>query len=303
MFCSIFMKTITEKDLSRYLSNKRDLFNRDGEVYGYEGKLENLTIQHKNRNLKIEGSLATFYFGHNFNTLTYEQSREALQRISDKLHYDLSEADVTRIDFAQNFEMKEHPLNYFPCLIEAANLNRIPQKNTLYLQNRQRCLAFYNKIKEYNDKLKVIPEYFCNKNILRYERRLYHPKVKVKNLYKPEYFNSLLSLWKKDYDKILKVPFITTSKEIGMFNKKAFEREATKLLINTKFGGIQNYFQYLDNEQRKGNIKKQDKSNYKKYAVKSCQQPDLITENDLVSEMNEKVNDTYENFFVLLREQ
>jgi hypothetical protein len=302
MYDTVKISTFIQDDISPYLNNMRELVNRKtGEVFGYEGDLNGIRVKDVNDKLTIEGSFPKYYFGNNFMTMNFEQSKEVLESLSENLHCNISEAAIQRIDFADNFDTSAPPLNYYPCLIESSKLNRNLINNSLYFQNRQRTLIFYDKTKEYQDKKKVIPDEYLNKNVLRYERRLTKAitgKLKVKDLFNANYFNMLLNGWKKDYDSIYKIPSIEFSKEYKMVNFKTLEKEALKLLILEKFGSIESFFQVLDNEQRKGVIRKQNKRYLKMKFIKACQQPELIKGNDLIAELDEKIIETYQQYLV-----
>lgn len=60
---------------------------------------------------------------------------------------------------------------------------------------------------------------------------------------------------------------------------KNFELEGLKLLIIQNFGSIDNFYQFLDSEQNKGTISRQNKSDWKKKIEKAFNQPDLNDEN------------------------
>ena len=226
MYCSVYSYMEIQKDISGYLNEAKHLCSRKtGEIYGYKGKLKNnYKIEVKNDVLKIENSLATYFLGNNIETLTINQTKEAIENMSDDLHLDMKQARLTRIDFANNFIMKDPPINYFSCLLEANKLNKNRKDSTLYFSNHVRSLAFYDKTKHYQDKKLNIPEAYQNQNILRYERRLLKAgkkKLKFEDLYKPNIFKYFLDHWKREYDSIIKNSSLQFTKEAkNMFSYK-----------------------------------------------------------------------------------
>ena len=75
---------------------------------------------------------------------------------------------------------------------------------------------------------------------------------------------------------------------------KNFELEGLKLLIIQNFGSIDNFYQFLDSEQNKGTINRQNKSDWKKKIEKAFNQPDLIQPGSLLTELNQRVKEAYE---------
>lgn len=69
------------------------------------------------------------------------------------------------------------------------------------------------------------------------------------------------------------------NKEVKMKGLKNFELEGLKLLIIQNFGSIDNFYQFLDSEQNRGTISRQNKSDWKKKIEKAFNQPDLNDEN------------------------
>jgi hypothetical protein len=261
--------------------------------------LKNLEFERINNMLYLRnGSLSTYYFDNNFETLTVKQTKEVIESISDNLHLDINQADITRIDFASNIITIEPPQNYFTCLTERSRTNRILWNSTLYFSNKHLSLVFYDKVKDYQSKGKDIPHPYTDSNVLRYERRLLklnRLRYTGKELYNENYFNQFLIDWKKDYERIKKcTPLKFTNEEISM---KDLDIYRWKLLINAT-GGIEKFNQLLDNEQREGKLKRQNKYYMKKIINEAVNSPDLLEENNLVTELNEKINQAYNQYAV-----
>jgi hypothetical protein len=303
MYCSVYSYMEIYKDISGYLNDLKPYYaKKTGEVYGYKGKLKNnYKIEVKNDVLKIENSLATYFLGNNIETLTINQTKEAIENLSDDLHLDMKQARLTRIDFANNFIMRDPPINYFSCLVEANKLNKNRIDSTLYFSNQVRSLVFYDKTKHYQDKNINIPEAYQNQNILRYERRLLKAgkyRLKFEDLYKPNIFKNFLDHWKREYDSIIKNSSLQFTKEASnMFSYKFLCAVALKEYVE-KTGGMEKLFEIFDKEQRKGNIKRQNKPYYKNRIQEVLTLPELFEPDSLTTELNEKVNEAYQRYVV-----
>ncbi len=262
MYCTIEAFLDNQGNVSRYLSKvDQNYIDRiTGELFE-KGKLDGLDIIEFSRGIKIKGSLSKYYFGNNFETLTREQTKDAVQRISDSLHLDVREANLSGIDFATNFIVTEPPQNYYSFFGDASRLNKSIQGSTLYISNKSRAIVFYDKCKEAKAHKMHIPDEFKNKNVLRYEYRLKRIKKKqitLEDLYSKEIFYWLIDEWLHSYQDIRRIPRMRIKKEMReMINLKAFEMQGWKLFIQ-QLGGIESFYSLLDDEVRRGTITKQN---------------------------------------------
>ena len=65
-----------------------------------------------------------------------------------------------------------------------------------------------------------------------------------------------------------------------------------------EIGGVEKLFEVLDKEQRKGNIKRQNKKYYKNRIQEVLTLPELFEPDSLTTELNEKVNEVYQKYLV-----
>jgi hypothetical protein len=300
MYCTIEAFIETNQSVSRYLKNVavnyRDILT--SRIYE-KGKLDGLDIKESGRGIKIKGSLAKYYFGNNFETLTVEQTKKAIDKICDSLHLDVREANLSRIDFATNLIVSEPPLNYYNSFLDAARLNKSQQGTTLYLSNKSRAIVFYDKCNEAKAHNIYKPDEFKNKNVLRYEYRLKKLKrnqFTLADLSSKKTFNCLLDEWLKQYHSIRRIPRLRIKEEAKeMINLKAFEKQGWKLFIQ-QLGGIENFYSLLDDEVRRGTITKQNKYYYKKKFDDLFTSPEMFEPNTLITELDEKVNEAAERY-------
>lgn len=178
----------------------------------FSGTKENLRIYVSDRGVSIQGSLAKYYLSDNMQTLRRQDTEQAIQKLSDDLHLPIKEAQVSRIDFAQNFIMKYNPETYFQHLGECQYFKRYSQPNSLYYKNGSRTLLFYNKLLEAKSKSLPIPEVWTDKHILRYEisykrrlsKQLKEPEIKASKLYDEQFYIKLINKYVSDFKSIHK---------------------------------------------------------------------------------------------------
>lgn len=154
-----------------YLNNITELRN-EWLGYSYKGELDNYKVYVSQTGISLIGSLAKFYLPSNVYTLTREATREAIEKMSDKFHTDISDAKVTRFDVSTVIPTKRSPKDYFSSLGDKPYFERVQAtKDTLYYNTQKRQLIFYDKNKEAKSKNVIIPPALEGKNLLRYELR------------------------------------------------------------------------------------------------------------------------------------
>ena len=158
-------------ELVPYLS---DITERQSETsrYSCSGKIGNYSVYISDYGVFLNGSLAKYYLGNNIETLTRHNAIAAIEQLSDNLHTDIRIAKVTRLDISTVIQTQRQPADYYSYLGQKPYFDRLQStKNTLYYNNHQRQLIFYDKTKEAATKCVQIPEIFINNNLLRYELR------------------------------------------------------------------------------------------------------------------------------------
>jgi hypothetical protein len=151
-----------------------EITEKQNEKQGYSasGKAGNYSVNIYQNGISLKGSLAKNYFGDNLHTLTRRDTRQAIEQLSDNLHLNLSAARVTRLDVSTVIPTKRQPADYYTFLGQKPYFERLqPTKNTLYYNNHQRQIIFYDKTKEAHSAGVAIPEIFTNNNLFRYELR------------------------------------------------------------------------------------------------------------------------------------
>ncbi|MCI7386116.1 MAG: hypothetical protein MSH64_05545 [Bacteroides uniformis] len=205
--------------LSQYLHRPEAIVNpKTGELISYNGTIDNFFFRLGASWLSATGSLPRLIYPDNTFMLSRVDSRTCIEILSDKLHYDMTLVDVTRVDVAATFAMKQPVKLYLDCLGELAHFKRIGsvKDETLYYRQGNKKLGqqfcFYDKLREALDERKITPKGIEGENLLRYERRWYgrlpaqlkEPEVKGRTLYDERFYHKIVELWAESYFAIAK---------------------------------------------------------------------------------------------------
>ena len=209
-----------------YLSGIEERKNEQS--YSCTGKAKNYNVFVSESGIALRGSLAKNHFGDNIHTLTRKDAQWAIEELSDYLHIDINVAKVTRLDISTVLYTKYPPSDYYAYLGQKLYFERIQSTpDTLYYNNHQRQLVFYDKQKEAKEKGVQVPEILKNANLLRYELRYTKRLNKQLNadltagkLYVRPFYDSLIENWYQELKSIQKlkkqsfmIENITTVKE------------------------------------------------------------------------------------------
>ncbi|MDN0052182.1 hypothetical protein QVN91_04225 [Bacteroides caecigallinarum] len=211
--------------LAKYLPNVKYKVDKYGNILFSNDFIDNLYIELHNGWMICQNSLPKFLLGNNVERINLQQVKEAIEKLSDMLHYDMSKTFVTRIDIADNFSMSENVSKYFSCL---GNLQRFKRCYTVidetltYKQGDKKCgklITFYDKRKELIEKgqYALFEQMKIPKNFLRYELRCYgrlayqlkETAITGATLYDTTFFRKLVQLWYDYYCRIVKQQEIT----------------------------------------------------------------------------------------------
>jgi len=264
-------------------------------VTGYLGKLKVSVTE--NRVKIFDSSLCKDYLGDNFKTLSKSDGRREIEKISDLLHLPFQNADVSRIDLAQNFIMQYPEKVYYSYLGEAKYYSRLEQNNGLYYQNNKRTLLFYGKVHEQKIKQQPIPELYQNKHVLRYELRFLKGLCKEFNLselkayllYDEVFYNNLVKRWRDEYLWIQKISTkLNTMKATG--SKKQFIENLALFTILEL--GQPSILGKVKEWQATGEISKKQAFELRQSVKEICTIPENNeVQNDLINELTRKVKE------------
>jgi hypothetical protein len=199
-------------DVLPYLSETTE---RKSAKLGYSctGKAGDYMLSVSERGISLHGSLAKYILPSNVYTPTRMEIQQAIERLSDQLHADVKGAKVTRLDVSTVIPTKYPPASYYGYLGSKPHFERLQStSDTLYYNNHQRQIIFYDKSKEAAAKGIVKPETLENSNLLRYELRYtkrlnkqLHLSLSAAKLYDVEFYSSVVQSWCNEFMTIRKL--------------------------------------------------------------------------------------------------
>ena len=248
-----------------YLSEITERQNESG--YNCTGKLKNYSVFISDRGMSLNGSLAKNHFDDNIHTLTRKDTQWEIEELSDQLHIDINVAKVTRLDISTVLYTKRPPADYYAYLGQKPYFERLQSTpDTLYYNNHQRQIIFYDKKKEATEKGVQIPDILKDANLLRYELRYtkrinkqLNNDVTAGKLYVRPFYDSLIENWYKELKEIQKLKKqsimmddITTVKDAEMalfafalhqLGQSAIDEFLNDLKAANKFSDRQRYYE------------------------------------------------------------
>lgn len=283
------------------LSNVTTTSKSDGQIY-HTGYLKNYRVILSGQGVSLKGSLAKYFLPDNMHTLSRSDSSRALEMLSDILHLPVLDADVKRIDLAQNFLMKYEPEAYYPLLGDCQYYQRIKQPKSLYYSNSLRQLVFYNKIAEARAKREILPDVWSGSNILRYESRytqrltkqFNRSEIKGHTLIDEKFYINLLDRWQSEYEAIDKHQLINFN-ILQMSSPKDFWKQINLMAINMI--GQDRIMQEVENlRHQKAFDKPEYYSRLKKEIKELCKTPELTSSSSLIDELDNKIKNAKRNY-------
>jgi len=280
-----------------YLSNVSEHRFNNSESISITGYSDSLKVIVNENNVKIkDSSLCKWYLGDNLQTLSKRDTQRAIQKISDVLHLPFSIADVTRIDIAQNFIMKNDVSIYYNHLGLLQYFTRLEQNKGLYYQTKNKHLVFYDKIAESKAKGLLIPEMFKNRYVLRYEQRYLHrlreqfniSEIKASLLYDEQFYSNLIKSWHTDYKNINKLRDNLKFDYSMIKTKKQFSLQAILYYVTQK-GGELEALREITEAQRQGLLTKKQAFDLRDEIKKACKNELLTSTSDVIVELDTKV--------------
>jgi hypothetical protein len=282
---------------SRYFDIQGEHRYDNGNI-SLSGNLGGLKLLVSDEKVKIgNGSLCKYYLGDNFRTMTRGDTKRAIEQLSDTLHLPINNADVTRIDIAQNLIMNHPPEAYFNHLGELSRCNRLPQPNGIYYQNGKQQIIFYNKIKEQKNKKQPIPEPYKDRNVLRYELRYKErlrevfekDRVTGSDLYNEPFYIRLIDNWQSNYNNIHKIKLI----EIDFSNMHTKKELFLIALADTisRQGGELLFLEQINDAAKRGEMTAKQKFDIRNAVREACSLSLNTKESELIAELNKKVTE------------
>ena len=295
MYDSVRFWKYTDEKIVKYLSKVRTIHFNDSGDFIHNGYLENLFVSQRDNGISVSNSLPKFYFNNNHSILNKNSTKKAIEKLSDCLHLDMRNAFLNRIDFGNTLILNNSLVDYFQFLGEIGYLKRseFGNKEALLYSNKSRALSFYNKIEDLKRHREFIPKEFQNKNLLRYEIKLFNKiasqmkmdEILSSMLYESNLFVELSYKWSEDYFSINKHTELKTGGISQMSTLKQLEKRLAS--IGLKFIGENNLLKLLNSPDT--NIGKMNKSRIKKGISELNNIPDQRNKSYLIEELDNAI--------------
>lgn len=204
-------------DISGYLDNGNENCSmKTGEVSVY-GNVENIKVTQYFGGYSIQGSLPKFLYGNNVCQLTRKEVGLAIEKLSDRLHLPLDDADITKIEVGANICLAKQHTAYTRLLGDMPRMQRVSMADSLYYQGSGRVYPrqyyFYDKVAEVKKHGGTLPQGLEAANMMRYEMRLNGrlpfqlsiPEFKGSTLQDRVVYQELINRWLNGYLSIHKL--------------------------------------------------------------------------------------------------
>lgn len=284
-------------EIPALLKNVKEENDHETGTIKIKGSLKNYKVIVKENGVWLSGSICKYFLKDNIQTIDRKGTMEGFTILSDELHLPVYDAEVKRIDMAENFLMNYEVPYYYDFLGNARHYNRLTQNNGLYYRNGLREMLFYGKLHEQKQKGMVIPEMFSGKNMLRYEYRLQsrlcnqlnRPEIITKDLWQESFYMNFQNRWKDEYFKIYKYNLSTL--QLNFKNMKTFEKQMWLIAINS-IGGEAAFLQMIEQAKQRGEFtNKMQVKRYKDKLKSVCSTPLLTYEGDAIAELDKKIKE------------
>lgn len=207
-------------DVLQYLTNVTERQSNYG--YSASGTIGDYVISCYTNGVSLKGSLAKYFLPSNLYTLSRQSTREAIEKLSDTIHIDVSNALIRRLDISTIIPTTFKPTDYYCYLGEKKWFRRVNyNKDTLYYSTAKRQIIFYDKCKEAKAKGAIVPPSLIGSNLLRYElrfkqeiaRQLKTSTPKAAMLFDAGNYYNLVQQWKNEFFSINKISKIMDIKK------------------------------------------------------------------------------------------
>ena len=204
-------------DISGYLdTGNENCSMKTGEVSVY-GNVENIKVTQYFGGYSIQGSLPKFLYGNNVCQLTRKEVGLAIEKLSDRLHLPLDNADITKIEVGANICLAKQHTAYTRLFGDMPRMQRVSMADSLYYKGsgkvHPRQYYFYDKVAEVKKSGGTMPQGLEAANMMRYEMRLNGrlpfqlsiPEFKGSTLQDREVYQELINRWLNGYLSINKL--------------------------------------------------------------------------------------------------
>lgn len=217
-------RTRATPDIGKFLDNAKDQIDHaTGEIRTF-GSLDGLKVSVFTGGISIIGSLSKYLYSNNIYPLDRHSTAEAVEKLSDNLHLNISDAKITGLEFGSQFVMRHKPENYLRKLGEMPRLQRYHfEVGTLYYKPRgkqqPKVFVFYDKKADAVAKGMTLPDGLSDANLLKYEMRFNQrlpqqlgvPEVTALTLSDKEFYRQMVRRYQDCYFSISKQNQVKTN--------------------------------------------------------------------------------------------
>lgn len=298
-------------DISQYLESVGEKTSNTGEISTY-GFIDGLKVTQFVGGYVVGGSLSRFFYPSNIWPLSHHTTKDAIEKLSDSLHLDMFEANVTSLEFGTQFPMIKPVRTYLDKLGDMPKMIRIQgSPNALYYQGtaktrryaQRQVLSFYDKLADAKSKGLEIPPGFGNANLLKYELRLNGclarqigvEEVKASTLSDKAFFMKLLKMWSDEYFTISKHKTMKTEFMAEIKNPKdGFNAYVARLMSRQGKDDIDEYIRELKANKVYSNKEYYTRLKNKLKEISSC--ADFLSTDEDGIELDDCVRNTVINY-------
>lgn len=217
-------RTRATPDIGKFLDNAKDQIDHaTGEIRTF-GSLDGLKVSVFTGGISIIGSLSKYLYSNNIYPLDRHSTAEAVEKLSDNLHLNISDAKITGLEFGTQFVMRHKPEDYIRKLGEMPRLQRYHfEVGTLYYKPRgkqqPKVFVFYDKKADAVAKGMTLPDGLSDANLLKYEMRFNQrlpqqlgvPEVTALTLSDKEFYRQMVRRYQDCYFSISKQNQVKTN--------------------------------------------------------------------------------------------
>lgn len=305
--------------LERAVSDKIDIIQKSKEIkinmdnikikndiYIFNGYIENLRVSQHHKGITIEGSFPKYLYGDNLQTLSFDNIYDVVDNISNILNVDFRYANILRLDIVLDMALRYSPNNYLPMLVDYPRCTRLTIDDvTLIFKNIVKELIFYDKgaelraniMKKVNHR-STLKHDSIPSNLMRYEfrmkkiRNILKSKLYLKDLNNMSIREKIIDMPRHHYNKILKEP--STLPPFIIPEGQDLVKILSAYGSNT-VGGMNHVNIEIDRLFSQNTINKSKKWRWKRFTRDITKLMQYIATDDLITELNDKINETTES--------
>lgn len=296
------MQGITPNQIAMLLDNAKEQTDLEtGEVKTF-GCLDALKVSVFVGGVSVVGSMPKYLYGNNIYPLDRHTTAEAFEKLGDAMHFNLTDAQVTGLEFGTTYVMKHPVKDYLERLGDISKLVRCPlTASTLYYKHKgkqqPKTLCFYDKAAEEQSKGLVLPTGLQDANLLRYElryngklpRQIGCPVVNVSTLSTPAFYRLLVDRYQNFYYSIAKHNQVKTNiMEDIKTVKDAFDVFVARLISQSSQTQVTGFLDELKDAQVFA-----DRKNYTRLKNKIQEistKANVTVTDELIRELNDEIN-------------